>query len=305
MSTKETTIAIDGLGITLESGTVARQANGSVILKCGDMTILATACASKEPMENVDFLPLRIDHQERFSAIGSAPGGYLKRAGRPSNREILTSRLIDRPLRPMFPEGFHNEVQVLTYVLSYDKRLSPESFALTAASAALVLSDIPLVEPVASVQVGMIDNEIIINPTLEQQEESKLDLLLAGTEKAILMIEGYCDFLTEEQVLNAIAKGHEKIQTICKKLSDWALTDGKEKMTPKLTALPEELITEIEKKFSPSFAAAFAIKDKMERDEKLEEINTAINDDYSQEENSKYTSAEVKSVTKKSTSKDP
>ncbi len=170
------------------------------MLRCEDTVVFATACASPTAGEGIDFLPLRVDYQEKFSSVGRTAGGFIKREGRPAEREILVSRLIDRPLRPMFEEGYHNEVQVLSYVLSYDGINQPDVLAICAASAALVLSDIPLVKPIGAVRVGMIDERFIINPTFEEMKTSKLDLVLAGTEDAILMIEGFCDFLTEEQV---------------------------------------------------------------------------------------------------------
>ncbi len=192
-------VSVGGRQLTFETGKIARQANGAVILRSGETMLMATACASPSPLPDVDFLPLRIDYQEKFSSMGKTLGGYLKREGRPVEREILTCRLIDRPLRPLFEKGWYHDTQILSYVLSYDGVHMPDPLAICAASAALVISDIPLIKPVGAVQVGLIGERFVINPTLQEMEKSRLDLMLAGTEDAILMIEGYCDFLTEDQ----------------------------------------------------------------------------------------------------------
>ena len=239
-------VSVGGREISFETGKIARQANGAVILRCGETMLMATACASKAPLEDIDFMPLRVDYQEKFSSSGKTLGGYLKREGRPTEREILVCRLIDRPIRPMFEKGYAHEVQLLNYVLSYDGIHSPDIFAITAASAALVISDIPLIKPIAGVQVGMIDGEFVVNPTLKQMEESTLDLMLAGTDDAILMIEGYCDFLTEEQVLAAVEEGHKAIKDICQALSEWQDIIGKEKNRATLRLSNEALIQEVE-----------------------------------------------------------
>ena len=226
---KTRSVSIGGKEIIFETGKIARQANAAVTIRCGETIVLATACASLSPSQDIDFLPLRVDYQEKFSSAGKTLGGFIKREGRPSEKEMLTSRLIDRPIRPMFEEGYYNEVQLLAYVFSYDGIHSPDVLAICAASAALVISDIPLIKPIAGVRVGFIDNIFIVNPTVEEQKRSRLDLLIAGTEDAILMIEGYADFLTEEQLLEAIEEGHKGIATICQMLSDWQKEIGKPK----------------------------------------------------------------------------
>ncbi|MFN4175007.1 MAG: polyribonucleotide nucleotidyltransferase, partial [Parachlamydiaceae bacterium] len=183
-----------------ETGKIARQAHGAVLVRSGDTIVFSTAVANPKADDNIDFLPLKVDYQEKFSAAGKTLSGFIKREGRPSEKETLVSRLIDRPLRPMFEEGYYNEVQVLSYVWSYDGIHSPEPLAICGCSCALAISHIPLVKPVAGVRVGMIDGVFIVNPTVEEQKKSKLDLMLAGTHDAILMIEGFCDFLTEEKL---------------------------------------------------------------------------------------------------------
>lgn len=229
MKRKTISVEVGENTLTFETGLIAKQANGAVIVRIGDTMVLSTACAQAEASTEVDFFPLRVDYQEKFSAAGKTLSGYIKREGRPTERETLVSRLIDRPLRPMFPEGYYNEVQVISTVLSYDTQNTPDPLAICSASAALLLSDVPFYNPVAAVRVGMVNQKFVINPTIAQQEHSSLDLLLAGTEKAILMIEGYCDFLTEEQVLEAIEAGHAAIQKICQTLNAWQKEIGKEK----------------------------------------------------------------------------
>lgn len=296
-----TTVA--GKEITFETGKLARQAGGSIILRSGDTTILATACCTKEAIPDVDFLPLRVDYQEKFSSAGKTLGGFIKREGRPSEKEILTSRLIDRPIRPMFPSGYFHDVQVLTYVLSYDPEHPPEPLAISAASAALLISEAPFSKALASVRVGMIDGQLIINPTLEQAENSILDLVLAGTEDAILMIEGYCDFLTEEQVLEAIEEGHAAIKTLCQKLQDWQKVVGKEKQQVELIAPPQALIDEMLSNFRESYLEALQIAGKLEREAALKQVETAIIEKYlpAGEENPTYPKVLVKMAMKKVT----
>lgn len=270
------TITINGRELIFETGKVARLANGSVMLRSGDTVILATACATNEPLPDVDFLPLKVDYQEKFSSTGKTLGGYIKREGRPTEKEILTSRLIDRPLRPMFKKGYFHDIQVLTYVLSYDGIHNPEHLAICAASAALVISDIPLIKPVAAVQVGLIGENFIVNPTIPEMKESRLDLMIAGTEDAILMIEGYADFLTEDQILAAINEGHKAIQQICRKLSDWQTLIGKQKNCKHLHLPSEEILQEVEDFTARDLEQVLRIPSKQLREEKINHICGAL-----------------------------
>ncbi|MCC5832873.1 MAG: polyribonucleotide nucleotidyltransferase [Chlamydiales bacterium] len=262
--------------LIFETGKIAKQANGAVIVRLGETMVFNTACAAPEAGEEMDFLPLRVDYQEKFSSAGKTLGGFIKREGRPSEKEILTSRLIDRPLRPMFEEGYYNEVQVLSYVWSYDGEHQPDPLAICGASAALVISDIPLVKPIAAVRVGMVNGQYIINPTTEEIESSVLDLMLAGTEDAILMIEGYCDFLTEEQVLNSIAFGHKAIQKICHALKEWQDEIGKPKNRSSLRQIPHDLLDLIEKQTASTLQEAIRIGDKLQREEKISGIKEQL-----------------------------
>ena len=286
--------------LIFETGKVAKQANGAVIVRLGDTMVFTTACASPEASEEIDFLPLRVDYQEKFSSAGKTLGGFIKREGRPSEKEILTCRLIDRPLRPMFENGYYNEVQILSYVWSYDGEHQPDPLAICGASASLVISDIPLVKPIAAVRVGMVNGQYIINPTVKEMESSVLDLLLAGTEDAILMIEGYCDFLTEEQVLNSIAFGHKAIQKICHALSEWQDELGKPKNRASLRQIPRELLDQIEKQTASPLQEAIRIGDKRQREEKIsaikEELMTTL---FSEGEEARFSEVDAKMAFKK------
>lgn len=283
-----------GCHFSLETGKIARQADGSVMLNCGKTSILATACSKQAPSEETDFLPLAVFYQTKLSANGMIAGGYIKRDGRPTKPDTLTSRLIDRPLRPLFPKGYYNEVQVIATLFSYEDGAPPEPLAICASSAALVISSIPFYKPVGAVRVGRIDKEWIINPSAEQMEESTLDLLLAGTEEAILMIEGYCDFLTEEEVLEAIEYGHETIQEICRGINEWANIVGKEKDTSDIVKVPEELIREMHSLVDADLKAAFQLVDKAAREEATAVISERMTKHFLEVEEPKYSSRDVK-----------
>jgi len=290
--------------LSFETGKIAKQANGSVLARLGETILFATACSAPQAEEEVDFLPLRVDYQEKFFSAGKTLGGFIKREGRPTEREILVSRLIDRPLRPMFEDGYYREVQVLAYVWSYDGLNSPDPLAICAASAALVISDIPLLKPVAGVRVGYIDGRYVINPTTEEMTHSSLDLVLAGTEDAILMIEGYCDFLTEEQVIKAIEEGHRAISLICAGLLEWQKEIGKPKDREGLRLLSEDLLKEIEKRAATPLKKAIRQPLKQEREESIDSIEEQILDDLAPEEGSeKYSAVDIKGAYKKISSK--
>lgn len=278
MKRETISVPINGQEIIFETGKIARQAGGAVIVRCGETIVFGTACAAPKADPTTDFLPLRVDYQEKFSSAGKTLGGFIKREGRPAEREILISRLIDRPLRPLFEEGYYNEVQVLAYVWSYDGVNSPDPLAICAASAALVISDIPLIKPVGAVRVGYLDGKFVINPTIEQQKTSKLDLMIAGTEDAVLMIEGFCDFLTEDQVIEAITLGHEAIKTICHALHQWQQKVGKPKNHSTLRLIPKELYHEVEKLANPPLEKALRISEKKKREEQLSHVTKSVHD---------------------------
>lgn len=270
------TIPVGNKTLKIETGKIARQANGSVMLHCGETVVFASACAAPTANPESDFFPLRVDYQEKYSAAGRTASGFLKREGRPSEREILACRLIDRPLRPMFEEGYYNEVQLLSYVFSYDGLHQPDVLAICASSAALVISDIPLVKPIGAVRMGLINGHFVVNPNVEEMKESKLDLILAGTEDAILMIEGFCDFLTEEQVIAAIETGQKAIHDFCHHLKDWQAKIGKAKNYSTIRKIPHELNAEIHATAGALIESALRISSKQEREKTLSEIKETV-----------------------------
>lgn len=302
LTAQTTSLMIGGKEVTFETGKIARQAGGAVVLRCGDTILLSTACMGPA-LDEVDFLPLRVDYQEKFSSAGKTLGGFIKREGKPSEKEILTSRLIDRPIRPLFENGYYNDTQLITQVLSYDGQTLTEPLAICATSAALVISEIPFIKPIGGVRVGLLDGEFIINPTYEQMERSTLDLLLAGTEDAILMIEGYCDFLSEEQVMEAIATGHEAIQQICAVLTDWQKLVGKEKKRSDLRFLPEGLMEEVDALMQSPLKEAIRVVDKQQREEAINAIKEQVKEALLLEEGGKYALFELEIAMKKVTAR--
>ena len=265
MNPFSTSVSIHGKTITFESGKIARQANGSVVVRCGDTIVLATACSSPDPLPDVNFLPLRVDYQEKFSSVGKTVSGFIKREGKPTERETLVSRLIDRPIRPMIEEGYHHDLQLLSFVLSYDNEHLPDTLAICACSAALCLSDVPLIKPIAAVRVGLIDGKYIVNPSIDQLKNSLLDVVIAGTHEAVLMIEGSCAFLTEEQVLEAISVGHKAIAEICDTLLSFQKLHGKEKRRDTLHVLEPDLLSIVSEKALPVLELASKTPGKKEQ----------------------------------------
>ena len=207
-------IAWGGKTLVLESGKIARQADGAVMARLGDTIVLCTAVGARSAKPGQDFFPLTVHYQEKTFAAGKIPGGFFKREGRPSEFETLTSRLIDRPIRPLFPEGFRNEVQVVATVLSHDLENDPDIVALVGCSAALTLSGIPFFGPVGAARVGYINGEYVLNPTIEQQKLSDLDLVVAGTQDAVLMVESEAKELSEDVMLGAVMYGHQQLQAV-------------------------------------------------------------------------------------------
>ena len=263
--------------LIFKTGTLARQANGSVYLEVDDTVILSTVCGKKDPpSDDFDFFPLRVDYQEKFSSAGKTLSGFIKREGRPSQRETLLCRLIDRPIRPLFPSGYFNEVQIVTTLYSYDNKNSPDPLAFCATSAALLISDLPFTKPIGAVRVGLINNQFVINPSISEMEESSLDLLLAGTQDAILMIEGYCDFLTEEQIIEAIETGHQSIKKICSALLDWQKKVGKEKDFTSVLEAPTEIQTEINALLQNRLQEALTIKEKLPRNQAIGDLKKEV-----------------------------
>src|SRR3954447_18064780 len=230
MQKHDASVTLDGgKTISFETGKLAKQAHGSVIVRIGDNVVLATACANPEPRTGIDFFPLTVDYREYTYAGGRIPGGFIKREGRPSEREILTSRQIDRPIRPLFPEGFRNETQVIAFVLSADAENDPDVVGINGASAALTVSDIPFHGPIGAVRVGLVDDQFIINPTYEEMRTGKLSLMEVGTAEGIVMIEAGASDVDEEKVVDAIEFAHGEIKKICAALAELGQKVGKKK----------------------------------------------------------------------------
>ncbi|EWM22313.1 polyribonucleotide nucleotidyltransferase [Nannochloropsis gaditana] len=248
-------VEVGGKILAFETGKIGRSADGSVTVRQGETVVYASACAENKPQE-LDFTPLRIDYFERFSAAGMTSGSYTKRDGRASDREILVARLIDRPLRPMLTEAWTCETQVLSWVFSYDGVHNSEPMAICAASAAVVLSSIPLETPVAGVQVGRVDGRLVVNPTKQEMANSTLNLMVAGTEEGILMIEGAAEFLPEEVLLDALREGHAAIADICRALREWGAKVGKPKRLGDLCLAPPELKPLLQERYAKAIDAA-------------------------------------------------
>src|SRR5690349_2317359 len=217
-----------GRPLTLETGKIARQADGAVVATYGETKVLATVVAAKTPREGVDFLPLTVDYQEKYYAAGRIPGGYFKREGRPTEKETLVSRLIDRPIRPLFADGWRNETQVIITTLSHDLENDPDIGAKVASSAALTLSGAPLMGPIGAARVGFSNNEFILNPTLEEMTESQLDLVIAGTQDAVMMVESEAKELPEDVMLGAVMFGHRHFQPVIEAIIKLAEKAAKE-----------------------------------------------------------------------------
>jgi polyribonucleotide nucleotidyltransferase len=237
-----------GKSIHFETGKLAKQAHGSCIVRIGDNVVLATACANPDPREGIDFFPLTVDYREYTYAAGRIPGGFIKREGRPSEREILTSRQIDRPIRPLFPEGFRCETQVIAMVLSADTENDPDVAGINGASVALSVSDIPFHGPIGAIRVGQVDGNFVINPTYEEQRSGKLNLMVVGTADGIVMIESGAKEVSEETVVEAIEFGHEQIKKICAAISDLAKKVGRGKRTVEPVVTDEAYLGELRSK---------------------------------------------------------
>ena len=264
-----------GRGITVETGEVAKQAGGSVLVRYNDTVVLSTATASKQAKEGIDFFPLTVSFEEKLYSVGKIPGGFLRREGRPSEHATLTARMIDRPIRPLFAEGFRNEVQVVNTVLSVEQECSPEMTAMFGASLALCVSDIPFNGPIAGVVVGRIDGEYVINPTPEQQEKSDIHLTVAGTKYAVNMVEAGAKEVSEEAMLGAIMFGHEHIKQLVAFQEEIAAAVGKEKMEVKLYTVDEAIDSEVRANFEAAIREAVSIEKKLERYGKIDELTEA------------------------------
>lgn len=272
MAKQEFHLDFCGRGITVETGEIAKQADGAVIIRYGDTVTLSTACASNQAKEGIDFFPLTVSFEEKLYSVGKIPGGFLRREGRPSEHATLTARMIDRPIRPLFAEGFRNEVQVVNTVLSVDQDASPEMAAMFGASLALCISDIPFNGPIAGCKVGRINGELVANPTVAQMEESDIDLTVAGTAQALNMVEAGAKEVSEEDMLAALMFGHEQIKKLCAFQEEIVAACGKEKREIELYAVDETIDHEVRSNFEAQIRAAVSIKEKLERYGKIDDL---------------------------------
>src|SRR5580765_2355890 len=271
MTTRE--LALSHGTLSFETGKLAKQAGGAVIVRFGDSVVIVTACRASSMREGIDFLPLTVDYREYTYASGRIPGGFFKREGKPAEKEVLTSRLIDRPIRPLFPSGWKFETQIIALVLSADTDNDTDVLAVTGASAALALSDIPQEKTIAAVRVGLIDGQYVINPTFTQRKESKLDLVVAGSKDGLVMVEAGAKEVTEEQVVEALETAHAAIKKIVAVIDDFAKAAGKKKVgAPKKKDVGHEFYREVEERVLVPLTAAMRIRGKLENYEQVEQL---------------------------------
>lgn len=274
-----------GHTLTIKTGKVARQSDGAVIVSMGDTVLLCTAVSAKEEKEGIGFFPLTVHYREMAFAAGKIPGGFFKREGRASEREVLVSRLIDRPLRPLFHPAFFNETQVICTVLSYDPQHNPDILAIIGASAALALSGVPLMEIIAAIRVGHVNGEFVLNPSFEDAKNSKLDLVIAGTETSVMMVESEAEELSEEEMLAAVELGHAALNQVIKLIEDLVKTAGKPKWSTPVAKVQESLLNIIVKNHSTQIKDAFSIPEKQKREQALKKIQATINESFANDDN--------------------
>ncbi len=275
----EMSLELGGRTMTIQSGRLAKQAGGAAFVRYGDTVVMVTATASAEPREGIDFFPLTVDYEERLYAVGKIPGGFIKREGRPSEKAILSGRLIDRPIRPLFPKGFRNDVQVIATVQSVDQDSPPDVTAINGASAALTISDIPFNGPIAAVIVGLVDNEFVINPTLAQAEKSQMHLTVAGTKDAVMMVEAGAKEVPEAVMLEAIMFGHKEIVRIVEFIEQYRAAAeakglAKPKREVKLFKVPEEIDQAVREFAAENMRKAVQNPDKLAREEDIDRVKT-------------------------------
>ncbi|MDU5417810.1 polyribonucleotide nucleotidyltransferase [Peptoniphilus harei] len=295
---KTYTMDLAGSQLKVTIGKVAEQANGACLVQYGDTVVLVTATSSSKPREGIDFFPLSVDYEEKMYAVGKIPGGFIKREGRPSEKATLSARLIDRPLRPLFPEGYRNDVHIVATVLSVDQDHSPEIVTMIGSSIALSISDIPFDGPTGSVEVGYIDGKYIINPNEEERNNSKINLSLAGTKTAIMMVEAGAQEVSESEMLEAILEGHEVIKDICEFVEEISSEVGKEKAEYEVFKADEEIVAKVKDFGKDLLVNAIREKDKVVREENTEKAKEAIREHFVDlmEEHSKDISAAIEEI---------
>lgn len=264
-----------GRPLVLETGKIARQADGAVMATYGETTVLATVVGATEEKPGQDFFPLTVNYQEKTFAAGKIPGGFFKREGRPSEKETLTSRLIDRPIRPLFANGYKNETQIVTTVLSHDLENDPDIVAMVAASAALTISGLPFMGPIGGARVGLVEGGFVLNPLLDEMGESKLDLIVAGTHDAVLMVESEAKELTEDEMLGAVMFGHQGVQPVIEAIIQLAERAAKE---PRVVDLPDHstLFEKVRSLGEVDLRAAYAIPNKTERQAAISSVKERL-----------------------------
>src|ERR1700687_6230031 len=269
MTTRE--VSISNKTLSIETGKLAKQADGSVVVRYGDSVVLVTACHAASPREGIDFLPLTVDYREYTYASGRIPGGFFKREGKPAEKEVLTSRCIDRRTRPLFPAGWRYETQIIALVLSADQENDTDVLAITGASAALALSEIPFEKTIAGVRIGLVDGTYVVNPTFQQRKESKLDLVVAGSRDGLVMVEAGAKEVTEEQVVEALETAHAAIKEIVAVIDDLARVAGKKKMTVAKKEIGHDFYREVEEKVFVPLTEAMRIRGKLENYDRVDE----------------------------------
>ena len=294
--------AVGGRLLEFELGKICEQANGQVMVKYGESVVSVTVCASKEAREDIDFLPLSCDYEEKMDASGKIPGGFIRREGRPSEKAILSSRLMDRPLRPLFPKGYHNDVVVVATVMSVDLDCETDIMAMVGASVAIATSDIPWEGPIAAVRVGRVDGRFIINPTLEQREQSDINLTVAGTKDAIMMVEAGADEVSEEVMLDAIFFGHEEIKKLVEFIDEIVAEVGKPKKELVLKQIPEDIDAAVRAYATGRMQEAIHTFDKLERLDNMDAVEVETKEHFAEiyPDNEKDIAAVLYNITKES-----
>ena len=276
------TFDVAGREVTVSTGTVAEQASGAVIIRSGDTVVLCTAMMSKEPREGIDFFPLTVDYEEKLYAAGKIPGAFLRREGRPSEQAILTSRLTDRPIRPLFPEGFRNDVQVVSTVLSVDQEADPAILSINGASAALTISEIPFQGPIGAVRMGYVDGRLVVNPPMADLDRSELDLVVAGTREAILMVEAGAKGVSEQVVVEALEMAHDEIGRICQALDELRAEAGKPKYEFTPPQYDPEMVQAVKEYLGPRLDEAAYYPEKSERENRLSALKSEMRAELSE-----------------------
>lgn len=294
--------AVGGRLLEFELGKICEQANGQVMVKYGESVVSVTVCASKEAREDIDFLPLSCDYEEKMYASGKIPGGFIRREGRPSEKAILSSRLMDRPLRPLFPKGYHNDVVVVATVMSVDLDCETDIMAMVGASVAIATSDIPWEGPIAAVRVGRVDGRFIINPTLEQREQSDINLTVAGTKDAIMMVEAGADEVSEEVMLDAIFFGHEEIKKLVEFIDEIVAEVGKPKKELVIKQIPEDIDAAVRAYATGRMQEAIHTFDKLERLDNMDAVEVETKEHFAEiyPDNEKDIAAVLYNITKES-----